>query len=233
MTGPIQAQRVTAGRFGILLLIVSTTAAMGQTVIDRSRVPVPPEVRATDRSEQPVRGEPAHPDPSTWGYDAKTGVWRHPTATPAVDGAYPSAGSLDFLDQNQYALNTKVEAFYPQVVMTGHTWQAIFDFAGRRYMYHYYRTSYRAYDITDPRDLKVIVTKQLDTRAGDRHFGPMAIRFNSTLNKLLAVQCYEVPRFGLLNNKYQEPDKVKEALTNRRLMAHCAFDSRVTEWTGN
>jgi hypothetical protein len=61
----------------------------------------------------------------------------------------------------------------------------------------------------------------------------MAIRFNSTLNKLLAVQCYEVPRFGLLNNKYQEPDKVKEALTNRRLMAHCAFDSRVTEWTGN
>jgi len=26
---------------------------------------------------------------------------------------------------------------------------------------------------------------------------------------------------------------VREALTNRRLMAHCAFDSRVTEWTGN
>jgi hypothetical protein len=25
----------------------------------------------------------------------------------------------------------------------------------------------------------------------------------------------------------------REALTNRRLMAHCAFDSRVTEWTGN
>jgi hypothetical protein len=201
-----------SGSFSALLFLMFLfDASIAQTVLDGTRVPVPPEQRAQTAGgfEQRAIGEPRHPEPLTWGYDASTGAWRHPLTTPAVDGAYPSAGSLDFLDQNQYALNTKVEAFYPQVVTTGHTWQAIFDFQGRRYMYHYYRTAYRAYDITDPRDLKVIVSKNLDTRAGDRHFGPMAIRFSTALNRLLAVQCYEVPRFGLINNKYLEPDKIK------------------------
>jgi hypothetical protein len=37
----------------------------------------------------------------------------------------------------------------------------------------------------------------------------MAIRYSQSLGKLIAVQCYEVPRFGIINNKYLEPDKVK------------------------
>ena len=76
-------------------------------------------------------------------------------------------------------------------------------------MYHYYRTAYRVYDITDPRDLKLIDQKRLNTRAGDRPFGPLAVRHSKALNKLIAIQCYEVPRFGLINNKYLEPEKVK------------------------
>jgi hypothetical protein len=221
------AKSATSGPFSALLfLTLLCSPATPQTVLDGTRVPVPPEEKseATDRFVQRAPGEPTHPDPSTWGYDAKTGTWRHPTATPFVKGAYPSAGSLDFLDQNQYALNTKVEAYYPQVVTTNHTWQAIFDFQGRRYMYHYYRTAYRAYDITNPRDLKVIVSKKLDARAGDRPFGPMAIRFNASLNKLLAVQCYEVPRFGLINNKYLEPDKVKMVRDMKMLRGFAIYE---------
>ncbi|MBW4656963.1 MAG: hypothetical protein KME20_28540 [Kaiparowitsia implicata GSE-PSE-MK54-09C] len=186
-------------------------AAMAQTVLSDLKVPVPSSGAAasTDRFVQRAPGEPTHPDTNTWGYDVKTGAWRHPAATPFVPGPYPSSGSLDFLDQNQYALNTKAEAYHPHVVTTNHSWQTIFDFDDRRYMYHYYRTAYKIYDITDPRDLKVVADKKLNTRAGDRAFGPMAVRFSNSLNKLIAVQCYEVPRFGLINNKYLEPEKVK------------------------
>ena len=152
-------------------------------------------------------GEPPDPDPKSYGMDAKTGVYRHPAVTPESKGQNPFPGALDFLDQNEYRKNTKVEAFYPLVVSTGHSWQVIFDMNNRRYMYDYYRTAYKVYDITDPRALKVVAEKTIDSRR-EHPFGPFAVQYNQKLNKMISVMCYETPRFGILENKYTEPDKV-------------------------
>lgn len=82
-------------------------------------------------------GEPAEPAPGTWGYDVETGIFTHPQATPDNEGPQPFNGSLPYLDQNQYINNMKVEAFYPYVAGWGHSWQATFDWQGRRYLYDY------------------------------------------------------------------------------------------------
>lgn len=96
-------------------------------------------------------GEPAEPAAGTWGYDGKTGTFKHPTATPDNEGPQPFEGSLPYLDQNQYLKNMKIEGFYPYVAGWGHSWQATFDLNGRRYLYDYETTMYNVYDITDPR----------------------------------------------------------------------------------
>jgi hypothetical protein len=184
-------------------------AAPAQTIISKERMPLPdnmmkPYVPPSDRLE----GEPAEPDPKTFGYDAKTGVYTQPAMTPETAGAHPFPGSLDHVDLNQYALNTKVEAYYPHVVAAGHTWQAIFDMNGHRYMYDYYRDRYEVYDITDPRRAVTVAAKSFDYAKGDHPFGPFNIQFNKNLGKYIAVQCYETPRYGLLRSKYTQPDKV-------------------------
>jgi hypothetical protein len=163
-----------------------------------------PYVPSPDR----LPGEPADPDPATYGYDAKTGLYTHPAMTPETAGAHPFAGSLDHVDLSQYAKNTKVEAYYPKVVAAGHTWQEIFDMNDRRYMFDYYRDRYVLYDITDPRQASIIEEKSYDTAKGDHPFGPFNLQFNKKLNKYIAVQCYETPRYGILRSKYTQPDKV-------------------------
>lgn len=223
------------GGAATLMSFALVGAAYAQTIFDNTRVPVPEEkpTDATERFVQRAPGEPTHPDPKSWGYDAKTKTWTHPVSTPFVPGAYPSAGSLEFLDQNQYALNTKVEAYFPEVVTTNHSWQAVFDLDSRRYMVHYYRTAYAIYDITDPRKLTVIAKKRLNARAGDRPFGPLAVRYSKSLQKLVAVQCYEVPRFGLINNKYLEPDKVAAVRAMKMLRGFAIYEvtsPKFDEW---
>jgi hypothetical protein len=208
-----------------IVLALSAHQALPQTILSDHKAPLPKdESGAGERFVLRAPGEPPHPSAGSWGYDATTGDFKHPAQTPFMPGMVPSPGLLDYLDQNQYALNAKAEAFYPYVVVPNHTWQVIFDFDGRRYMYHYYRNAYKAYDITDPRDLKVIADKELDTRAGNRPFGPMAIRYSKTLGKLIAVQCYEVPRFGLINNKYLEPDKVKSVRNMKMLRGFSIYE---------
>lgn len=178
-------------------------AASAQT----QNVPVP-EYKPTKPDFPRLPGEPEDPDPSTYGLDPKTGVYKHPAATPTIDGPHPFPGSLDYLDQNQYLKNMKVEAYYPLVVSTGHSWQVIFDMNGRRYMYDYYRSAYKVYDITDPRQLKVLTDKRYDLRE-EHPFGPFAVQYNQRLKKYIACQCYETPRFGILDNKHFQPDKVQ------------------------
>lgn len=207
-----------------------------QTVLNPEKVPLPKEAATseTDRFVLRAPGEPTHPPAGSWGLDQKTGVWKHPGTTPFVPTMVTVPGSLDYLDQNQYALNTKVEGFYPYVVTPNHSWQTTFDLGGRRYMYHYYRTAYKAYDITDPRKLTVIADKKLNTRGGDRPFGPMAIRRSKATGKLLAIQCYEVPRFGLVNNKYLEPEKVKALRAMKMLRGFAIYEVTspdFSEWT--
>ncbi|HTD03768.1 hypothetical protein, partial [Undibacterium sp.] len=176
-------------------------------------------------------GEPAEPDTASYGFDPSSGVYRHPAMTPESVGPHPFKDSLDYLDLNQYAKNAKAEAFYPIVVSSGHTWQTIFDMHGRRYMYDYYRDQYQVYDITDPRKLTLVGEKHFDTKKGEHPFGPFNIQYNRRLGKNIAVQCYETPRFGLLKNKYTEPEKVSVIKNLKFLRGFRIFEvESPTEW---
>lgn len=161
-------------------------------------------------------GEPKEPAPGTWGYDVKTGTFTHPKATPDNEGPQPFNGSLPYLDQNQYIKNMKVEAFYPYVAGWGHSWQATFDWQGRRYLYDYETTMYNVFDITDPRNTKRIAYKEFDTKV-EHQFGPFNVKYNKELGKMIAVQVYEVPRYGVLSNKYTNPEEI-EAIKNRKML---------------
>lgn len=161
-------------------------------------------------------GEPAEPAPGTWGYDVQSGTFTHPQATPDNEGPQPFNGSLPYLDQNQYIKNMKVEGFYPYVAGWGHSWQATFDWQGRRYLYDYETTMYNVFDITDPRNAKRIAYKSFDTKV-EHQFGPFNVKYNKELGKTIAVQVYEVPRYGVLSNKYTNPEEI-EAIKNRTML---------------
>ncbi|KAA0966289.1 hypothetical protein FQ087_08650 [Sporosarcina sp. ANT_H38] len=162
-------------------------------------------------------GEPVEPTPGSWGYDAKTGIFTHPTASPDNEGPHPFEGSLPYLDQNQYSKNMNVEAFYPYVIGWGHSWQATFDLEGRRYLYDYETDMYNVFDITDPKKVERIANKKLNVKDGDKQFGPMNVKYNKKLDKTIAVQCYEVPRYGVLTNKYLYPEQVED-IKNREML---------------
>lgn len=162
-------------------------------------------------------GEPAHPAPGSWGYDKASGQFKMPEMTPDAYGAHPVEGSLPYLDLNTYAKNFKQEAFYPFVAGAGHSWQATFDWQGRRYLYDYEIWEYNVFDITDPRDVKLVAQKKFDIKGGEHQFGPFNVKFNKKLGKMLAVQCYETPRYGTVWNKYLYADQVK-TLRNRKML---------------
>jgi len=102
---------------------------------------------------------PPEPDPASYGMDPETGRFVYPAATPHQHESKPFEGQLDYWDTNEYAKAMTVEAYYPITVEPFHTWQNIVDFDGRRYMYQYVRRALKIYDITDPKDLKVVHEK--------------------------------------------------------------------------
>lgn len=208
-----------------LALIGIAAGARAQTIISNQRIPLPADMMqpykpATDR----LPGEPADPDPSTFGYDSKTGIYTHPAMTPDTSVAHPFKGSLDYVDLSQYALNTKVEAYSPLVVFPGHTWQDIFDMNGHRYMYDYFIDRYAVYDITDPRKVEKIAGQQFDIAKGDA-FGAFNLQYNRKLKKYIVVQCYESPRYGVVKNKYTQPDKVELLRSFRFLRGFRVFEA--------
>ena len=93
-------------RFRILLhtsvlAAVWAGALLTGVVAQTPRVPVP--AHEPEKPDFPrLPGEPPHPDPGTYGLDPQTGIYRHPAATPSVEGPHPFPGSLDYLDQSQY-----------------------------------------------------------------------------------------------------------------------------------
>ncbi len=162
---------------------------------------------------------PPMPAPGSWGMDKATGKFVHPKATEAVHGAPSFDGQLKYWDQKDYALNMKVEAFYPLSASPYHEWQNIVDFGDRRIMYVYNRRHLKVFDITDPRDAKLLATKGSDWGkdgptpekdpfpAGDG-IGAASIQWNAALNKYVMVQSFEVSRIGILEDKRSQPDKV-------------------------
>ncbi|MFX3633987.1 MAG: stalk domain-containing protein [Candidatus Pristimantibacillus sp.] len=184
-----------------------------------------------DEDHKRLPGEPEEPAADSWGYDVATGIFTHPKATPDNEGPQPFNGSLPYLDQNQYIKNTKVEAFYPFVAGYGHSWQTSFDLDGHRYLYDYETNQYNLFDITDPLNAKHITTKWIDSKAGEHQFGPFNVKYNKELDKNLAVQCYEVPRYGKITNKYENPDEVKTIREFEMLRGFRIYEVIGPNWT--
>lgn len=146
---------------------------------------------------------------SEYGWDEKTQTFTHPRSTPYAnyDGPRPMQDSLKYLEKKSYAKNMKVEAHWDLIVRPGHTWQHIVDMNGGRYMFQYYRTRLNVYDITDPKNLKVILNK---TYTDGSWFGAASLAFNKELGKWIMLQSFEVPRSigGMEGHKYSNPNEV-------------------------
>ncbi|MBU3069080.1 hypothetical protein KOI40_04560 [Aestuariicella sp. G3-2] len=164
---------------------------------------------------------PPDPKPGSYGLNQETGEFTHPVATRDSHDPKPFDGILDYWDTNQYIKNMKVEAYYPITVEPFHTWQNIVDFDGRRYLYQYVRQDLKIFDITNPKDVQLLLTRghtwgangpdevAQNPMADDEMFGAASIQWNKELGKYIMVQAYEVRRFGLLKNKRTQPDKVE------------------------
>ena len=164
---------------------------------------------------------PAAPDPDSFGMDEATGQFVHPAMTTDSHEPHPFDGSLDYWDPNDYAMNMKVEAYFPITVEPFHTWQNIVDFDGRRYLYQYVRRDLKIMDITDPTDVRVLLSRGHTwgpDGAGEEEnpypdgdmFGAATIQWHDGIGKYVMVQAFEIRRFGLLSNKYAEPDRVDD-----------------------
>ncbi|MFI6541124.1 hypothetical protein ACIBHY_52345 [Nonomuraea sp. NPDC050547] len=163
----------------------------------------------TYTAQSTVSGAPRRPvedpPPGSYGLDPETGRWRHPATAKPAWGPHPSRWSLDHYDENAYLHNTKIEAFYPIVVWPRHSWATPADFGGRRVMYHYYRRKLVIMDITLPDQAEILLEREYDDVDG---FGPIVIKDNPRLGKKIMIQALEIPRFGVVEDKYMQPEGV-------------------------
>lgn len=205
-------------------MTVSGTA-LAQTVLRHvPKIPVPDRSQIGGATEKmnipPTPGQPPPPDPSTYGLDPKTGLFKYPSATPAMPlfTLNTFKGSLPYLDQNQYAKNFKLVAHYPIVTSPGHTWPAHLDWNGKRYLIEYARENYKVFDITDPREMKVLYEAGVMKKETiEALLGAMTIKYSKALDKTLAISCHQSQRFGVVNDKWSEPETVS------RLRAYRSF----------
>jgi hypothetical protein len=179
---------------------------------------------------------PPDPTPGSYGLDPASGEFTHPIATRDSHDRKPFDGILDYWDTEQYIKNMKVEAYYPITVEPFHTWQNIVDFDGRRYLYQYVRRDLKIFDITDPKNVELLLTRghtwgangpdevdQNPMEEGEM-FGAASIQWNQALQKYIMVQAYEVRRFGLLKNKRTQPDKVEAIRKSKHLKGFKVFE---------
>ncbi len=164
---------------------------------------------------------PPYPAKDSYGLDPETGVFTHPIATPEQHDAQPFEGQLDYWGDQDYAHNMTVEAYYPITVEPFHTWQNIVDFDGKRYLYQYVRRDLKIFDITNPKDIKVLLTRgrewgpngpadvEINPFPEDEMFGAATIQWSESEDAYVMVQAYEVRRFGLLHDKRSEPENVE------------------------
>ncbi len=176
---------------------------------------------------QRVPGEPADPQPGTWGMQPD-GTFLPPAHTPSVprDIFVDWEGQLPEFDRNKYLVNTREEAFYPYVTNTSHSWQHIYEIDGVRYMLHYGGGNrWNVYDITDFRDLKLVAEETLPwTGPG---FGAVTIAWNEKLGKRIAIQASETPRYflkGRVANKHIDPTVEPQLLEWEGLRGFAVFE---------
>lgn len=219
----------TGGVLAMLLAGLAAPSLADEPAESKAR-PVPPLIASeSDIPDPDIRAwwnltynrKPEPPVPGKdYGMDAATGRFVHPKATPLVREAPTFPGQLDHWDQKSYQKNVEVLSFTNFIPSTGHTWQSIADFGGKRYMYTYYRGGVGVFDITDPRKPKLVYRRGQRVGAYGKPdivnpygkgegFGAANISWHKGLGKYVMVQAFEVPRYGIMDEKYREPDGVE------------------------
>ena len=212
MTKWLQVFKLIAVEIAVLIPLCAQNHGNAQGNIQDKWVKRVNELVGNHKAPEPSRG--------SYGMDSRTGKFIHPEATFHTYESHPFDGLLDYWDKEQYIKNMKVEAYYPITVEPFHTWQNMVDFDGRRYLYQYVRRDLKIYDITNPKDVKLLLTRghtwgsngpdveeQNPYPQGDM-FGAASIQWNEKLGKYIMVQSFEIQRFGVLHDKLTEPDKV-------------------------
>ncbi|MEK1907858.1 MAG: hypothetical protein AAAB13_18945 [Pseudomonas sp.] len=182
----------------------------------------------------PDRTPPA-PKPGSYGMDKATGKFIDPVMTPFSHNGQSFPGQLDYWDTQSYIKNMKIEAYYPIQVEPFHTWQNIVDFDGKRYLYQYVRRTLKIFDITQPKAVKLLLAQgqnwgpngggeEVNPLPAQDMFGAASIQWNKKLGKYIMVQSYEVRRFGVLSDKYREPDKVEAIRKSNHLKGFKVYE---------
>ena len=170
---------------------------------------VPTAKKYDPKDFQRVEGEPADPDPSTWGMQ--------PDGTLPAAGADPqrAAGRVRRLPRPAARPRHRTPTSSTRARRRSTRTSSTPATAGRRststdgvrYMLHYGGGNrWNVYDITDPRDLKVVDEETLPwTGPG---FGAVTIQDAPHLGKRIAIQASETPRYflkGRVANKWTDP----------------------------
>ena len=154
-----------------------------------------------------------------YGMDATTGQYVWPKATPEVHEGQPFPGELSNWDQKSYAKNVEVLGFYRGINSPMHAWANVADFSGHRYLYVHDRDYLRILDVTDPRHAKTLYSKGgvwgpkgpsevFDSAHVQDYLGGATIAWSAKLGKPVLVASYEIGRYGLMDQKTQEPENV-------------------------
>ena len=180
---------------------------------------------------------PEAPAPSSFGMDKDTGKFVHPAMTTDSHDPHPFEGILDYWDTEQYIKNMKIEAYYPITVEPFHTWQNIVDFEGRRYLYQYVRRDLKIFDITEATNVQLLLTRgntwgangsdeEVNPYPDDDYFGAASIQWNEKLGVNIMVQSFEIRRFGVLRDKYVEPELVRAIRDSKHLKGFKVYAMR-------
>lgn len=156
-----------------------------------------------------------------YGMNPNTGEFVFPKATPESHDGQRFPGELDHWDRSTLSKNIEMIAFYPGVGSPFHAWNNVLDFEGKRYLYIHDRDYLRIMDVTDPAHAKVVYSKgavwgpegsseKWDAREVKDYWGGMTIAWNKELGKPVLVASYEIGRYGLMENKLEEPGHVAE-----------------------
>ncbi|MBS0509015.1 MAG: hypothetical protein JSR53_16705 [Proteobacteria bacterium] len=170
-----------------------------------------------------------------YGMNPKTGEFVWPKLTPEVHKGQPFPGQLPGWDKSTFTKNVKVLAFYPGVGSPFHVWNNIADFNGKRYLYVHDRDYLRILDVTDPAKATVVFSKgavwgpkggseRWDAANVKDYLGGATIVWSKQLNKPVLVASYEIGRYGLMNEKLQEPEKVAAQRSYNSLKGFKVFE---------
>lgn len=163
---------------------------------------------------------PAFPEPGVdYGMIGEDGAFIAPTSSPLSASAPDFPGQLEGWDQNSYAENVDVLAFYPTVTSPWHAWANVLDMDGKRYLYAHDRDYLRILDITDPAKAVEVYSdggvwgpdgssEEFDSRNVTDYFGGITIAWHDGLQKHVLVASYEIGRFGIMGRKSEDADGV-------------------------